>query len=428
MAGTMAGTMASTMESNVAARALDSTFTRDINGASGTDISRATHRSARESDFFWLASLFLLPAVPLLFLGYGSDNDIYQELDAARSTWTRGIPAMSRHPGYWLHEALIFELNRAGGSLLINGVTLLVALFTLYRFWMIALRLRIAWPMPIALCLAWNPWYLIASTSGIDYIWAVLFVILSIEAFVTDNGLVAGLLGGIAAGLRLGSIFTLAGAYVAVSSSHASWKQSRRLLATACLASAIAVLFYLPSWMLVGRNLSFLQPHMGDQSWWTLKMQVGRALYKPLYLMGILADVYIALMLLLNLKYTSALLRDQRAMIRACLGAVFATLLLFARYPIEISYLLPALPFLLLVVGCILRPPHAWQPWGLVIASLSLWFLSFPLATPNIAGKASDATPGLHVESGILLNDIKERRRLIGCDSLSCFGDRTSSN
>jgi len=378
-------------------------------------------------ELVWLQGLYLLPAIPLAFLGYGSDNDIYQELDASRLTWMQGIPSMSRHPGYWLHESLIFVLNRAGGSLLINIVTMLVSALVLCRFWKIASRLNIQWRLPLALCLAWNPWFLIASTSGIDYVWALLFIVLSIEAQVSGNSLRAGLLGGLATGFRLGSIFTLTGAYLGIIFSQGSVRPTRHFMTAACIASVVGLLFYVPSWETVGRNLSFLQGHLGDQSYWTPKMHVGRALYKPLFLMGIIADIYVLILAVLSYRNALAALHDARGLIRASIGAVIATLILFAWYPIEYSYLLPALPFLLLVIGSIIQPLGSWQPWGLVLASVSFWFLSFALATPNVAGKASDATPGVHVERGILLNDIKERRQVIGCDSLRCY-DTKSEN
>ena len=40
-----------------------------------------------KNQFRWLALLFLLPAVPLAFLGYGTDGDIYLELAAGISLY-----------------------------------------------------------------------------------------------------------------------------------------------------------------------------------------------------------------------------------------------------------------------------------------------------------------------------------------------------
>src|ERR1700674_3133923 len=92
----------------------------------------ATKRPYRDKQFKLLAVLFLLPAMPLAFLGYGSDNDSYGELEAGVLTWTQGIPSMSRNPGYWLHEGVTFILNQLGGSLLVNIGTIIISLLTLY--------------------------------------------------------------------------------------------------------------------------------------------------------------------------------------------------------------------------------------------------------------------------------------------------------
>jgi hypothetical protein len=396
----------------------------NFHGRSCMQNPRDTLIARVDKSFFVLAALFLLPAIPLSFLGFGSDNDSYGELDAGKLTWAGGTPTMSRHPGYWLHEFIVYLLNNLGGSLLTNICTVIISLLILYRFWVIASILEIQWRFPLALCLAWNPWYLIASTSTIDYLWAVLFIVFCIEAFLTDKSILSGIFGGVATGFRLGSIFTISGALLFSLFKKFSFRGARKPLIAVSLASFLGLIFYIPSWITVGENLTFLQGHLGSDALWTLKMHIGRVLYKPLYLFGIIADLLLLCHLFINWKRIRGVINDHRDFVKASIGAVIGTSLLYAKYPIEESYLLPAVPFLLILIGISTNGSHRWLPWSLVIASVSFWFVSFPLATPNHPGQASSATIGMRIETGVLVADIENRLKLIDCNSMSCYTDK----
>ena len=393
--------------------------------------STAQHSTAQHSNnknFLLLALLFLIPALPLVFLGYGSDNDIYGELDAGVKTWLEGIPTMSRHPGYWLHEAMVFILDNYGGFLLINIATLLASLVVVYRVWHIACEIGIKWRFPILLCLVWNPWYLIASTSGIDYIWGILFIILSVEAFILKKGLSASIFGGVAVGFRLGSIFPITGAFIFMSLKKISFLKIRWLFFILMITSLLGILFYIPSWFVSEGSLKFLIGHLGDKELWTLKMHIGRAIYKPIYLMGLMTTLSLFLILILNRNRAKSIItKDRREFVLASIGIVLGTILLYFKYPIEHSYLLPGLPFLLLLVGVILDESPKWQPYLLLISTLSFWVVSFPIAVPNVPHSASDATIGLYIEQGPLVADIKKRITLIGCHNLKCYGAKLGS-
>jgi hypothetical protein len=371
-----------------------------------------------------VALLFLLPAIPLIFLGYGSDYDIYAVLDAGASTWRDWEPRMSRNPGYWLHEAFVYAVGGIGGSVLVNACTLAASLLLIQRFWAICGDLGIESRVPLTLCLAWNPWYLVASTSAIDTIWAALFIVLSVEAVARERAFVAGFWGGIAVASRLGSAFTVAGAVVWTVLRNLSSRAVLHGATVGLLMCAIALVFYLPSWIVSGRSFSFLSAHVGDEQLWTFVAHLGRVVYKPLYLLGMAGNVVVLAIVVLNRRRLFDVLADKRGIAVAGAGAVMGNLVLFAMYPIELSYLIPALPFILLLIGLLLAGASAWQPWMLVAATASYWVVSIPLATPNVPGAASDATIGVRLEQGVLLDDIRDRLQLRGCHSHECYKER----
>lgn len=366
-------------------------------------------------NFLWVALPFLLITLPLIFLGYGADSDIYSELEAARKTWIEGIPSMSRHPGYWLHEALVFVVSRQGGSIAINTLTLAASLLILYRCWNLATQLKISHKTPLILCLAFNPWFLIASTSAMDYTWTVLAVVVGIELLVLQKPMRGGVAGAFAIAFRLGSIFTLAGAALGQGIAMGFSKEwFKRAFLCGLITVLAGGLFYLPSWYVVHQNFSFLQGHLGAEELWTLKMHLGRAVYKPIYLFGLLSFIGIGTLLMVHRKHIQfRFLLKSSPWAAPFLGAVLGTYALYAKYPIEISYLLPGLPLFYLLLGAMLPRCPKWHLWLLFLSTLSYSFISLSLASPNVPGEASNASFGLRIVPGVLLEDIQKRLAFI---------------
>src|ERR1700761_8943940 len=102
---------------------------------------QTTTVTARKRDSHGIVPLlvvFALLLLPFCFFGYGPDNDTYGVLDAGRAVWVRHVLRFSRTPGYWVFETLVFFLNRAGGFIATNIVSLGFALATAWRFFRLA--------------------------------------------------------------------------------------------------------------------------------------------------------------------------------------------------------------------------------------------------------------------------------------------------
>lgn len=250
---------------------------------------------------------------------------------------------------------------------------------------------------------------------------------LSIEAFILNKRAYPGILGAVAVGFRLGSIFPIAGAFIFISSHKITLFKIRRLFLILTTSSLLGIFFYIPSWLVSEGSFNFLTGHLGDKELWTLKMHIGRAVYKPIYLIGLAGTLSLLLIFVLNRGRLKLIIKDKREFVLAAMGVVTGTTLLYLKYPIEHSYLLPGLPFLLLLVGIVLNKSPKWQPYLLLISTLSFWVVSFPIAIPNIPGKASDASIGFHIEQGPLAVDIRKRILLMGCHTLQCYGERLQS-
>jgi len=77
-------------------------------------------RSMQQQDsmkYWWVVLVAVLCMVPLLFLGYGSDNDTYGVLQSGYSTWHLHVLSTSRDPGYGpMRRSLIFSRRSEGLS------------------------------------------------------------------------------------------------------------------------------------------------------------------------------------------------------------------------------------------------------------------------------------------------------------------------
>ncbi|RAI45399.1 hypothetical protein CH341_04385 [Rhodoplanes roseus] len=352
-------------------------------------------------------------------------------LDAGLSTWVEGVPTMSRHPGYWLYELLVFLLDRLGGASAVNLATLTVSTMVLWRLWRLAEPVPISWRVPLLLCLALNPWYLAASTSAIDYNYALLAVIVSVEAALLERPLLPGLFGAMALWFRLGSVFPMLGAFAAL---FLSGPDRRSLYKTAIGATVCILLggsLYVASWMVSGRNLSFLQAHAGPEEMWSATMWLGRVLYKPLGLLGLPATLFAAALVVLWWSDVAGLVRTTGAERRLCFAAAGVAAgvgSLYLRYPIETSYLLPALAFGLVLFGVASRgrpPVFGWVLLGLVVLGN---IVVVQLAAPDRPGSATSARLDFRLAPGVLVTDVRDRIALIGCRSFSCWLGRRATS
>ncbi len=115
--------------------------------------------------------------------GFGTDNDTYEMLRRGRELLRDGTYVPSRSPGYPLPEIVIAAAGYSGGNLLSNGISALLGVVTVACFFLLA---RDAFGARAALLssavVALNPWWVIASSSSMDYVYALAFFMAGVLA------------------------------------------------------------------------------------------------------------------------------------------------------------------------------------------------------------------------------------------------------
>jgi hypothetical protein len=375
----------------------------------------------RISRFLVVLALLLLP---LCFLGYGSDNDTYGVVASGYSTWHSHLLMTSRNPGYWTYEAIVYALSRVAGYLASNLATLAVGMLCAWRFVVIASRLEVRFPGLLVSCLVATPVFAIACTSTDDYVWSLLGIVLCSELLIADRFAWAVLPAAFAFAVRgangLVTAGAIAGAVVSELMRHRRFTpRVLQLIGGGVGAFLIGSPPYILSYHLAHNSLDFASGMIGPATMWTLKMRIGRFVYKGLYLFGPLAWLLLAFALPVRRKWpvpSDGSATDYRARANPIFaGIVLFNLLLFFRFPIEISYLIPAAFFSLLLLGMTLLAKGRLVTVAFMLAIVSLNLVTPQLAQPNIPGRSTDAKFHFALRPGEMIEDVHQRFLLRNC-------------
>lgn len=382
--------------------------------------------SSRKTAAFFL--IYIAAVLPLCFLGYGSDNDTYGVLDSGRSTWRDGHLMTSRYPGYWLYEALVYAVNHLGGSIATNIASMCAGAFILWRFIVLCRKIGIQHEYLLAFCVLFVPTFLIAASSTMDYLWSIAFLVVAVELLLDSRLALATISGAIAIGFRASNSLVLAGIYAGllVYGFRTGWKLRKivQVILSGIGSAVFGLIFFLPSWALAHHTMSFLIPGVGPAAMWTLKMHLGRFVYKMIYLFGPFATC-ILLFLVVRNRAAFRMISGESAEFQKgffiCFGAFAGGIVLFAKFPMEVSYLLPGMVFLVLIMGLTLFHSSRKSILAVLCGIILFNFFSVSFAKPNIPFHATNAKLTFSPESGVLVEDIKIRRKAMKCETNDCW-------
>lgn len=355
---------------------------------------------------------------PFLFFGYGSDNDTYNVL------WTGAYFARtldyvpSRGPGFFVFETITFFLNALGGSLLTNLGVMAMSLVTLYGFLRFCRRFNVPHSPLLALILAVHPYYWVNSTCTMDYLFALGFVFLGILQVLRGKYFTAGVAMALGVGSRATAVLIAAGFLIWY---FLTQPQARKLLIqTGAAAAFFTLVFYLPPASFAEWTPRFLTPTVGGEEFWTTYLRVGRFVYKNIYFWGPLAALALGWALTAGIfKRRFFAQPGQRGLAILALGVILAYEFFYFSIPTEPAYLLPTVPFWLILAGMAFKPDR--RPLYLLLAGLLIAnFVSINVARPNVVNKATEAVYGLWVEPGHLVEDARTRLAFMDCGYQPC--------
>ena len=369
----------------------------------------------------WVIVLALALYLPLAFLGYGSDVDTFRVLDSGRNFLATADYVPSRRPGFLVHEISTFALDQLGGSLLSNLGTLFWAAAGLLSFQRICRRYDVPQANLLTLLLMVQPVFWFNATVTGDYVWALGLLLIGFDLLGQERYAWAGLALGLAVGCRITSVVVVVPLLVFAwfTVPHKRWQVAAGGLFAALLAGAA----YILPWDFAEWRPSFWAVSLGSADLWSSQMQLGRYVYKNLYLWGFPAALFLPVLLVAAVRGFSKWKQPGALrLVGLCALVIAGCQALFFRYPIEVEYLLPTLPFWLLLFGLTVRQK---KPLVILLALVMLYnFININIARPDTPSQAREARYGLWLEPGYLVRETSSRLALLGCDSHACYDER----
>jgi hypothetical protein len=351
--------------------------------------------------------LALILYFPLIFLGLGFHCDSYNLMNTVKSLTQKHIYMPSRYPGNPVHELLTTLLYVLGGSLLTNLGSLLMSLVVIYFFIKICEYHNIAHKHLLAIFMITQPLYYAASTFTIDYLYALGFLLIGYVSLIKRRYISAGIFWGFAIGTRMSSaLFVIALLFTYFRNQE---KDKNSCFLSASISAIIGGAFFILPFLYAGRTFAFLTYYMGHWNWIGY---LSRFVYKNLYFWGLQTSlVFLCVLTLIINGFKKNYCSVYKKIVTAAVLMIIFYEAYFLGMPGTKYYLLPMLPFVLILLGIALKQRRSVLIL-LMVVQISYNFLSINIARPNVPNNATAIIAGLWVERGYLVNDTIERMKI----------------
>jgi hypothetical protein len=283
--------------------------------------------------------------------GYGNDDDTYRMLSTWNTLIAQGQYVPSRFQGYLIPEIAIGIASQIGGFFLSNLVSVGLSIATLFIFYRLLCRITTSKTAVLSvLAIGANPFWIIASATSIDYIYAAFFFVLGVFLLVDQKLKWAALVFAAAVSSRITYGPMAAIAYFLYFLYVQNDRKVRSLLIQSFILFLIAsAAFYLPVFFASGMTLSFLG--IGPDASGGFVGIIARFVYKNIYFWGLPAFIVLC----------AFLFQDRGSLIRKVVANPFQNTqaeklifysaflcvvynqIMFFRLPHEYGYLFPVL-------------------------------------------------------------------------------------
>jgi len=299
---------------------------------------------------FWiLGVLVLITRIPFLFDGFGHEEDSWGLVVNAWEMHTSGHYVASRFPGHPLQE-YFYLLIWNQPAWIFNLLSALFSVAAVLYFFNALRKMRIAFAFETSLMLAFVPVFYVAGTYTIDYAWSLAFIMAAFYYFTDRKFLLAGILIGMAVGCRITSGIFIVPLAILLWNRMNPTLWVKQVVTIAIPAGLIGIAWYIPAYMQYG----FAFFDYSDQFPYP---PVTKILYKASLgvfgFLGIAAIGWATVKWLMNKdkspKQISVLFSPKRLTF-ALIAIIILHIFSYLRLPQKAGYMLPVVPFLLLLI------------------------------------------------------------------------------
>lgn len=338
----------------------------------------------------------ILSRLPFIFNSLGSDLDSWREVYTGKIWHESHIYNASRFPGYPFPEFLYsFIYDYPYWS--INFLSVLFTVGCCLYFFRILEFLTVKFSFLISIVLSFIPVIYMNSTVAMEYNWSLFFLLGSVYYILNKKLWVASLFFGLMVSTRFNNIiFMPAFLFLTYSYTGKDFKRTLQFLFTSLL---FACIFFLPVIIRYGRH--FIQSSGASEVSFPTLLSLA-----TLHIYGVLGMAVLLLSLIIQLftdgfQKAKNLYKDHFTIF--CIAMIISNLIFFIKYPLEAGYLIPSIPFVLILLQNLLN--HKLIKIVLYTLLLSPFFI-------HINTKKTD------FKGIIFLNEDYENQELEYCKSL----------
>jgi len=369
----------------------------------------------------YLLILALIVYIPLIFLGYGSDYDSYNVLWVGKNFVETLDYVPSRVPGFFVFETITYFLNLIGGSVLTNLGSLVMSVTILSIFMYLCRKYAVPHYQILTIILITHPYYLVNSTCTMDYLFAFGFALIGLWMLMEKKYVPAGL----ALALGIGSRLTtglVAGLFLL-------WmflidKTARKkIILSGILTAVFTFLFYLPPITFAEWQTHIFFPSVGGEEFWSLYLRIGRFAYKSIYFWS--PPVFVLLAWGFWRAFFGGQFKKHKRMTEILflsLAVIIGMEMFYFRLPTEPSYLIPTIPFWMIIAGFAFKDKK-WVLRVLLALVILANVVIIEVAKPDRVNQATGADFGVWIEQGHLVRDVTKRLEYLACGNQPCATD-----
>jgi len=370
-------------------------------------------------------SLSLFPYLIVLFLyyvlvslsGYGADDDVFRMLKSGQELFLNHTYHPSRFQGYLFPEIVIGITSLIGDHYLANFISVVLGISVLYLFYyFISKVFDREVSLVLTLIVGLNPYFVIAASSSIDYIYGLFFLLAGTFFLQKKHYAVAVIIFALALSSRMansllvGFVFAY---FLTINYKHDK-KATLKIFVTGFIALLLTVALYIPAYIASDHTFKFLDYYIQGYDW---TGYITRFAYKNIAFISLLSTLFLYGFIAYNLIKKRIKFKQSIALY-FIIAAIIVEQLKFLKIPIQISFLIPVFMLMVSLYPYLLKtkkPLYIMLGLTLFYNLVSIDFLRFTysLDEKDKQGEtlvATGAELGLFIGKGIIIQDIDERK------------------
>lgn len=302
-------------------------------------------------DLILLALIVFISRIPFLSAGYGVEEDSWGIALATYNTHTTGVFEVSRFPGHPVQEILCSVLW-GGGPIIFNGLSALFSVVATLFFALSLKQIRFKHYLIAAYTFAFTPVVYISSTYTIDYMWTAAFVLTGFYFLLKEKYIPTGIFLGLAIGCRITAGAMLLPFAVIVWQKDDAQYFLKNILILSITTIAVALVAFAP--VIIQYGSAFFYYH-DTYPYPPITKIIYKASIGAVGLIGLLAIIiYGGIIIVRHIKDTQHQLLKNKYIVAGLL-VIFLYTVSYLRLPQKSAFMIPVIPFLILMYGLLLK-------------------------------------------------------------------------